>query len=351
MTRIVQVSALIFLSSFIFVQIAEARLIRGSGRTVISYQHETNYYFVENAELVDFANYTGMSEVAYSNKDSGFGTTTRTIGGGGQGISAVPTSGPSAAEDCNASYDFGDVAPVAEPCIWSIEEGEDLTAFGSFSMFFDNPLIEHQIEWLISGNGIVKTLDGSINAGLPINTPDGIIGTGQVMLEALWSDLDLLPGDYEISVNAIVSSSAGKFFHETRRLGTGTTATEVILERVDEENPAHNEWLALREAWERDILDPWFNNPVGPEPTFDIPEPPMSLVAYAMNEESQGFVDASDTLLLDSRFTLLQNFGPEILRIEAATSLPPVNSVSAPSAFILILTGGLLVLRRKTNLT
>jgi hypothetical protein len=275
--------------------------------------------------------------------------TTKTVGGGGSAISAVPTSGFSSSDNCNNSYDFGEVAPVSEPCEWSITQGESLTAFGSFSLFFDNPLIDHDILWTISGNGVSKTINGSVNQGPAINTPDGVIGTGQVMLDALWSDLNLLPGIYDISVSALVSSSAGQFFREVKLLGDGTTATPITLTRKEEFNPAHDEWIAAQAAWLIDVFDPWdkiTNNPL-PEPTFDIPEPPLDLEAYIMADDNNVYRAPSNSLAVDSRFSLLQNFGSEILRIEASSNNPPINSVNAPAVLTLVSLGGLFAFMRR----
>jgi hypothetical protein len=349
MSRLVQISALMFLLMFVFVEMAEAKLIRSGGRTTITYQHETNYYFVENQNIVELSSVTGMSQTAFDDRNTGFGVTTKTVGGGGSAISAVPTSGFSSSDNCNNSYDFGEVAPVSEPCEWSITQGESLTAFGSFSLFFDNPLIDHDILWTISGNGVNKTIDGRVNEGPAINTPDGVISTGQVMLDALWSDLDLLPGIYDISVSAFVSSSAGQFFREVNLLGSGTTATPINLVEREENNPAFDEWAAAREAWEINVLFPWQDDPnrQPPEPTFDIPEPPPTLVAYIMDDDSIGYRAPSNSMLFDSRFSLLQNFGPEILRIEASSSNPPINPVNAPATLTLVSLGGLLVFMRR----
>jgi hypothetical protein len=349
MSRLVQISALIFLLMFVFVEMAQAKLIRSPGKTKTTFQHETNYYFVENQNIVELSSVTGMSQAAFDNRNSGFGVTTKTVGGGGSAISAVPTSGFSASDNCNNSYDFGQVAPVSEPCEWSISQGDNLTAFGSFSLFFDNPLIDHDIVWTISGIGVTKTIGGRVNEGPAITTPDGVIGTGQVMLEALWSNLDLLPGIYDISVSALVSSSAGQFFREVNLLGNGTTATPITLIREEEFNPAFDEWTAAREAWEIEVLFPWediTNNPL-PRPTFDIPEPPLILEAYIMDDDGIGYRAPSNSLAVDSRFSLLQNFGPEILRIEASSSNPPINPVNAPATLTLVSLGGLLVFMRR----
>jgi len=349
MSRLVQISALMFLLIFGFVEMAEAKLIRGGGRPTTTYQHETNYYFVENQNIVELSSFTGMSQAAYDIRNSGFGVTTKTVGGGGSAISAVPTSGFSASDNCNNSYDFGEVAPVSEPCEWSISQGDNLTAFGSFSLFFDNPLIEHEIVWTISGNGFNKTINGSVNQGPAIDTPDGVIETGQVMLDALWSDLDLLPGIYDISVSALISSNAGQFFREVNLLGSGSTATPITLIEREENNPAFDEWAAAREAWEIEVLFPWLDDPDRqlPEPTFDLPEPPQTLVAYIMDDDDIGYRAPSNSMGFDSRFSLLQNFGSEILRIEASSNNPPINPVNAPAVLTLVSLGGLFAFMRR----
>lgn len=357
MNRLVQISAIVFLLMFVFVEIAEARLIRAGGRKRVTYQHETNYYFVENANLVELSNFTGMNADSYFGIDNGgfvFGETTKSTGGGGAGISAVPTNGPSSDTNCNNSYDFGQPEPAESPCEWRITEGEDFTAFGNFSLFFDSPLIEHEITWSISDdNGVIKTITGLLNTGDPIDTPDGTIGTGNVMLDALWSDIDLLPGVYGLSVAATVSSTAGQFFYETRRLGTGTAASEVILEQIVEPNPAYDDWVTAYEEWLITVLYPWQDDPnrLPPEPTFDIPEPPFDLVGYVMQGEGLEFVDATNALMVDSRFSLLDNFPPETFVIEAANTSPPANPVNSPAAFMFVIFGGLFAFIRRVKLS
>ena len=65
-----------------------SELIRNGGRGSLTRQVETDYYFVKNQDIVDFTDVEGMTEDAYFSRNSGFGFTTRSVGGGGAGISA-----------------------------------------------------------------------------------------------------------------------------------------------------------------------------------------------------------------------------------------------------------------------
>ncbi|MDP5131428.1 MAG: hypothetical protein NWQ54_11130 [Paraglaciecola sp.] len=353
--------ALLFLAQFLVVQVAEAGLIRNSGRGSPSSQVETHYYFVKNQDLVQFSDSSfGISVEAYAaNSILGF-EFTNTIGGGGRGISAVPTSGPTAS-NCNGAYNQDQVNTIQDdidywasssdanapaelanaqnaldflingsPCVWEFEQGEELLAFGAFSMFFDTALIEHQVLWEITGNGLNETLAGSINEGGDIMTPDGIISTGQVMLNTT-APANLLVGDYEITAVANLTSSAGQFFFERTNTGSGSSAEVVTLGFYEEYNPAWDVWRIAYEEWQNNVLYPWQDDPnrTGSEPVFTVPEPAQTISGYrSVNDQDE--VRTAETYFRSE---------PEMLRIVAANNTSNPTSVNAPFSALLLLFG------------
>nr|WP_136251100.1 hypothetical protein [Ningiella ruwaisensis] len=373
MTRLIYFSAVLFLSLFVFVEVATAKLIRGGGRGTISLQTEVPYYFVENDRVLqiegsvngrDFDTFTAMSEAAFLDRNAGFGISTRTIGGGSSGISAMPSfsgkPGSTKANDCNGSYTPDDVREIEDeieflintggsadnisaaegrlsalrtgtPCEWQLTQGDDFTAFGTFSMFFDNPLINTTIEWTISGNGIEKTLTGSINTDPDRVTEDGAIGVGEVVLDALWEDLDLLPGIYDISVSAMISSDAGMFFREQINTSSESFIDPIDLQYLSGFNPEYDAWVARKEAAEKAGLP------------FDEPEPQQELDGYVMADDFSEYIAPSSSLFFNSTSFLLGDNPPEILRVLAR----PVEASAPASSALLVLLGALVYFRHK----
>ena len=361
MSRKLPSLALLLLAQFLVVQVAEAGLIRSSGRGTLSSQVETHYYFVRNQDLVQFSDRSyGISTAAYDAYYSSGFSFSNTIGGGGRGISAVPTSGPTAT-NCNGAYNQDQVDTIQDdidywasssapnapdelaraenafytlingsPCVWEFEQGQDIFAFGSFSMFFDTPLIDHRVLWEISGNGLNETLVGSVNEGGDIITPDGTISTGQVMVNAT-APANLLVGDYELTAVASLSSSAGKFFFERSNTGSGSSAEVVTLGFYEEFNPAWDVWLDAFIEWENTVLFPWQDDPnrTGSEPVFSLPEPPETISGYrSVNDRDE--VKATETYFRSR---------PEILRIIAPSNTDNPTAVNAPFTTVLLLLG------------
>ena len=250
MPRIISLFSLLFLTLFVFVELAEARLIRNSGRGVLSEQVQTNIIFVPQSDIVEFFDGTfGMSVDAYDNR---FDFLTRTVGGGGNGISAVPTSPDTPDTDCNGSYFESDIEFLQEeldflvgsgadeadiiaaedaidqviegtPCSWEFEQGEDLFAFGFFSVFFDIPEVTTTVTWRITGGGIDETIIGTASAGrVELNAP---------------APNNLAVGNYKLSVSALLSTpnNSGEFLLTQSNTGSGSSAEVVRLQAMRDE--------------------------------------------------------------------------------------------------------------------
>lgn len=347
MPRIVSLLALLFLAMFVFVEVASAKLLRSTGRGVLSEQFSEDYFFVENKDIVRFLDGSfGMSQSGFDNRFS----LSNSIGGGGRGISAVPTNGPTAT-NCNGSYDdfelqdaLNDLSSAessddqtdidrataaleqlenGDPCVYQFEQGEDLLAFGSFSMFFDTPSITTLIEWNIEGK---DPITGSVNTGGDITTPDGTIANGNVVLDAP-APANLAVGVYDLKVRAILSSDLGEFFM-VRESEPQSSTQSITLQLTEEANPAYIVWQDAFEQWLQDVYDPWLdNNRTGPEPVFGLTEPDVFISGYQSVSES-GFVTTAPR----SFFSLT-----ETLQIIAASTDPEINPVNAP------LTSGLML--------
>lgn len=375
MLRKYQFGTIIVLSMFVYVDVALAGLIRSGGRGSLTLQTENPYYFVENKDLVeyrttsngvDFDVFTGMSESAFNNRFSN----SRNIGGGSPGITAVPTTGPSSDTNCNGSYDQSQVDSIQDdidffggstgqyneeelikaenrlialengsPCAWQITEGDNFTAFGQFNMFFDTPLVDTSILWNISGNGVNKTLAGSVNTDPNRTTPDGDIRVGNVVLDALWENLNLLPGEYNLSVSASISSNAGTFFSERKNLGNegDLFGNPTQLRFRSEFNEAHEDWEQRKsEAQEAGEA-------------FNEPEPPTDIEGYVVEDDNRRVVDPSNSLFFRSTTSLLQGFSAETLIVKARENQDPI-AVTAPATGVFIMVGAcMILLRRRFN--
>ncbi|AEP28273.1 hypothetical protein [Brumicola nitratireducens] len=372
MLRTYQFGTIIVLSMFVYVDVALAGLIRNGGRGSLTAQTENPYYFVENKDLIeyrttsngtDFDVFTGMSVSAFNNR----GRNSNTIGGGSPGITAVPTNGPSPDTNCNGSYDQSEVDSIQDdidffggstgpfneeelikaenrlndlengsPCAWEITEGEDFTAFGQFNVFFDNPLVDTSILWNISGNGVNKTLAGSVNTDPNRTTPDGEIRFGNVVLDALWENLNLLPGEYNLSVSASISSNAGTFFSERKNLGNeGTQFSDPTQLRFRSEfNEAYFDWEQRK--YEAEQAGEAFNEP----------EPPRYFEGYVVEDDSRRVVEPSSSLFFSSTTSLLQGFSAETLIVKARENQDPI-AVSAPASGVFIMVGAYMILLRQ----
>jgi uncharacterized protein (TIGR03382 family) len=247
------------------VDIAQAGLLRTSGRGSLSRNFSEVWYYVDNQFINEFGDAT--VNVAFSSPFAN----TKAVGGGGPGVSAVPS------DPCIASYSEADVdlakqdvenqinnlsnsytgddtidddidRQIADlddelrqldssfpfgndPCVWEFEEGEDLFTFGSFGPF-GNPEIGYDVEWSILGNGVSERLQGAIQDG--VNPLDPSIQDGWVTLNTP-APSSLVPGDYSLFVSVsllppldpLTGNAAGRFFYTSSEPGW-----EVDIEQV-----------------------------------------------------------------------------------------------------------------------
>lgn len=232
MAKLIIFSTLIL---YVVVSIAEARLIRTSGRGTFSGNFSEEFYYFDNSQL----NQVGIKEDAFFNRFTN--NVVRAIGGGSAGIGAVPN-------DCIYGYTQDDIDFVdaeisflqdqfnngvitadefdqqsqalqdsltGEPCVWEFEQGEDLFAFGFYSLFFGIPDIIYDVSWNIFGNGVDQTFDGDINP-TEFTTPEGTVREGWVTLN---TPINLAPGDYQIRVSSSIATPNGKIFWSSTEPG------------------------------------------------------------------------------------------------------------------------------------
>jgi hypothetical protein len=360
--------SLLFLTSFLITQIAHAGLVRTSGRGVFSANYDEAFYFVENQYL----NEVGISEAAWNSP--GVLDAAAYRGGGASGLDAVPdecTKGGTTVAEKEAieqdiadqysfiedSYFFGDITLdernalnqvqeqreadlYGESCVWEFEEGESLSMFAFFGMYFGASAdINYDVKWRIDGK---PTIDGDINLASKL-APNGIntINEGWITLDALPS-FSLPAGDYNLQTSVSISSSTGKFFWES-----GQPGDEVNLERTCIENPAYQPYVDAFTLWQEyqfDLedhnADPVTNpHPGPPPPNPGNVEPNIELCGYNSIEQTNYTVRSAPTSFFSER---------ELLRILPASSNPIIPSVAEP-AFIgaLFLCVGVLMLRNR----
>ncbi|WP_290614831.1 hypothetical protein [Arsukibacterium sp. UBA3155] len=218
------------LALFLFAQFAEATLVRSGGRGDASRNFSQAFYYVDNQYL----NEVGIIESAF-NFDAPFAANSilRAVGGGGRGLGSVPN-------DCINGYtqddldnldqeisflqdDFNDgliteaefdaavaaleFAIYGEPCVWEFNQGDALSMFGFFSLYFDTPDISYDVNWLVDG----VSLPGDINTAGDLVTPDGTIEEGWVTLNTPPTSA-FAPGDYMAYVSVGLSAPNGRFF-------------------------------------------------------------------------------------------------------------------------------------------
>lgn len=320
------------LALFLFAQFAEATLIRSGGRGDLSLNYSEAFYYVDNQYL----NEAGIVESAF---DAGwFGSPKadnsimRAIGGGGRGLGAVPN-------DCIKGYTQSDVddleqdidywqtelsegriteaqfdaevaalelAVYGEPCVWEFAQGDALSMFGFFSLFFDTPAVTYDVNWLINGISI----PGEINTAGDLLTADGTINKGWVTLNTPPLSI-LAPGDYLVSVSVSLSASMGKFFWTSSEPGNQVEFQEICITK---ENPD---------------FDPEDNDSL----EF------IDVCGYDSVSRSNDLVVNARTMFYSDQ---------EILRILPATTGPDITPVNAPASIVLLLFGIVaLVIRRQ----
>lgn len=248
----IRASVFLVLSTFLCVEIAQARLLRFSGRGSLSREFSETWYYVDNQFIDEFGNAT------FDVSSGSTFVSSKAVGGGGPGVNAVPSdpciasftqaqvdsaiadvedqirflqnsfTGDDAIDDeierqlddlddqflqLESGFPFGN-----DPCVWEFEEGEDLFTFGSFGPF-DSDDIGYDVSWMISGNGVSESLAGAIQDGPNPNDPS--VQDGWVTLDAP-APTSLVPGDYFLSVSVSLlpplnqaGEAAGQFFYES----------------------------------------------------------------------------------------------------------------------------------------
>ncbi|MFQ3248503.1 hypothetical protein [Glaciecola sp.] len=363
-----KIFSLLFVTSFLIAQIAEAGLVRTSGRGVFSANYDEAFYFVENQYL----NEVGISEAAWN--APGILSTAAYRGGGASGLDAVPdecTKGGTTVDEKEAieldiedeyfsidnRYDNAEISQAerdalyliqeqreadlyGESCVWEFEEGESLSMFAFFGMYFGPSAdINYDVKWRIDGK---PTMDGEINLATKL-APNGVnnINEGWITLDSIPS-FALPAGDYSLRTSVSLTSSTGKFFWES-----GKSGEEVNLERTCIENPAFEPYVRAFEIWqnyqfalEDHNADPnTYPHPGPPPPDPGNVEPDFELCGYNSIEQNNFTVSSAPTFFVSE---------PEQLRILQASSNPVIPAVAAPASLGVFFLGlGLVLIRIK----
>ncbi|MCF2948723.1 hypothetical protein L0668_11440 [Paraglaciecola aquimarina] len=354
MSRKLHFSAILFLALYLFVQIAEAALLRTSGRGSRSSNFSQTFYYLDNQHL----NQVGIKEASYTNLFAN--SISKTVGGGGRGLGAVPntcingyTQSDEHDKDQEINYlhdDFNDgkisqterdqgidklnFDLYGEPCVWEFEQGEALNMFGFFSLFFDTQDVTYDVDWFVDGKEIAG---GGINTTGDLATADGQIDKGWVTLNSA-PIFDLAPGDYAVSVNVSIMSSKGKFFWENRDpsnpAGFEFNPTCIIN---DEHQPyidaleKYNNYLYAVADHAADPINYPDPGPIAPPNPGDV-EPAFEICGHP----------SIDFTSYDESFApTLFSSEPEILRILAASAdpQPDTNPVTTPNPLSILLLG------------
>lgn len=360
MSRKLHSIALILLTQFLYVQVAEAVLVRNSGRGERSGNYDEGYYYVDN-RFVNSLGITDAGMASYSN------LITRGVGGGGRALGSVPSdcvngytddevddlnnqrysaqqaleSQLNRGEITGDEYDAGIIAidndfdsqiqakTVGTPCVWEFDFGEDLFTFGFFSLDFGTPDVSYSVNWQIRGGGNFWNLAGTVENGLVVlNTA---------------APSDLFAGDYTITTEVSYSSSKGTFFYDRTQPGN-----EVKLQRVCDLNPEYDAYYAANgpyEIWEQ-AYQAWEATDRSSPAPIQPPEPDFEICGTA------GISENTD-MRVDPDQYFYSGYG-EALRILPVSTDPkdPVNNpVNAPASIAMLLLGlaGLVLRRNKKS--
>lgn len=342
-----------FLLMFLWVEVAEARLFRTSGRGTQQDQYSEAIYYVNNAYLNDI----GITPESYDNDTWSTDFNTRT--GGFAGVEAVPSECTSAyiedklnddilyweGELSNAKND--DEAAEIEakiaalqaqftgvPCIWEFEQGEEVFTWGAFNFYFDSPDVLYDVDWFING----QHFDGYINTNSNLKDPNDnthSIDVGSVMLS---TPLDLAPGDYDIRVDVSISSDSGKFYYVNEDQYNTVTLDEQRCEQSDE-------WTTWNQTDTQLFTNEEYDNWVNAEPEYEICGYVSSRNTY--EEQWQGFYDnyreEVNAPTLFSSVTDTLRILPSSDEIQAEPT--PANAPASIGLFMMGL-GGIIIRRR-----
>lgn len=381
MSRTIKLFAILFLSMFVFMEFAQAALIRSGGRASLSKVYEQKVYYIDN----QYTNVAGITTEGYNNLSTF--SSKAYINGDFNPISAFPnnegctrgyanqdyldaqndrdtygyvTSIPEADKGLYSEYDadldsynraiaFIQEVELNEPCIWQFEYGETISTEGLFQfVFLKNGLLDtdvnYDVSWAING------LDVGGSISLTNDSYASLI---------LNEDIDLAPGDYNISVSVLVSSDLGKFYYETEAPSDGSAdAVEIGYSQVCVDNPNYvidtayvDANKAAYTAANPTITDPWdieqlimldyWANPNVSESVFCGHNSIVKDVYYGTDDYNVYYYNQA------RRFTSFS----ETLRILPSQSNPPIVSAPAPASLgIFLMSIGMLGLRRRIQL-
>lgn len=344
---------LLLLSTFLYAQLVEAAIIRGSGRGDRSDNFSQDFYYVDNQYLnelgiIDSAIVDWGSEFA---PDANLSLYNR-VGGGGRALGVVPNTcvvgytqdqvdtietdrnsaldffnnDPNTGNLSDAEYDAALAAinndfdgqvtalTVGEPCIWEFTQNDPMSMFGFFGVYFDTADISYDVTWHIDG----QVLPGNINTAGDVVTPDGTINKGWITLNTP-DTLGLAPGDYSHMYATIsLTSTTGSFFWVNR---DSSNPSGFARKCSYEDNPNYNDTI-----------------PEGPDNLFTI-----ETCGYNSYYDSD-----PDSQVSNAQTSFTSDF--ETLRILAASADPDSTPVNAPASLSTFLLGlGALLLRRRNT--
>jgi hypothetical protein len=374
MYRISLLGTLTFLSLFVFVEIAQAGLIRGGGRGELTRDYDQQLYYVNdrftNAAGIDFRaiedNYDGDDQFfAQRNRDTqlAWASSTAFINGDINPISAFP-----AGEGCTRGYDAGEVAAdrerlrflediggdgrtdfdndelaqlraslaevdVNDPCKWQFGEDEQISVEGLFQVVFAGvgaDEVQYAVNWVIDGvshGGELIAGDGNRFGALVLN-----------------KDIDLAPGEYPISVSVSISSMLGSFYYENPGPEDGSETPVELGERCVD-NP---DYIELSGFIEQYLID---NSSATEDDAYDaydaLPDSVKDDLVCGFTGILQDFFADSPNPELVNPPTAFWSF-TETLIIVAGEGEEPVISANAPATLGVLITAlAALGIRRK----
>ncbi len=367
MSRNLQLVTLMLLSMFVFVEVAQAELIRGGGRPSLSRVYEQTVYYVNdqfnNAGGIDenlvaptafggsfMAQLTAKSAQAFINGDnnpisafpSGEGCTRgyqqQTVTDARERIDLLEGIGSNRdqfeEEELAEQLAFIASVEVNDPCKWQFEQGEAISVEGLFQFVFTGFLaneVDYAVNWKIDGvsyAGEIALVDGQSFAGITLNKL-----------------LNLTPGEYDISATVSVSSNKGRFYYTTPESTNGEVREVRLDPGVCAANPNYISEEAFKvtfraanpNATEDDVNDAVNDIYYGDPNLFEDTQCGFNSV---VQDFRSGTIDPN---VLDYRQIQTFNTFNERLIITANANNDPVAQVSAPVSLGIFL-GGVSVL-------
>lgn len=367
MSRILQLVSVLFLSVFVFVEIAQAGLIRNGGRPELSRVYEQTVYYVNdqfnNAGGIDenlvaptafggsfMAQLTAKSAQAFINGDNnpisafpgGEGCTRgyqqQTVTNALERIDFLEGIGSNRnqfeEEELATQLAFIALVEVNDPCKWQFEQDEVISVEGLFQFVFTGFLaneVDYVVNWKIDGvnyAGEIALVDGQRFAGITLNKL-----------------INLTPGEYDISATVSVSSDKGKFYYTTPESTNGEVREVRLDPGVCAANPNYISEDAFMAAFrnanptatEDDVLDAVGDIYYADPNLFEDTQCGFNSV---VQDFRSGTIDPN---VLDYRQIQTFNTFNEKLIITANGNNDPVVQANAPASLGTFL-GGILVL-------